>query len=288
PPPPFPGAVLEHAAEGALPRVRLLATGLPLGGSEPVRTESAPAEGAEDPRPAALLLGYGQHARTVVLPAVRRYLRVARIHEIDPVPSGGARLPVAWSTTPHLGREPDPSRYRAAFIATYHHTHAPLAAEALARGLYAVVEQPLATDHRQLDRRLERLDRSGPRLYAAFQRRYHPFNDLALRDLGAAPGDPISYHCIVYEHPLPSRHWYAWPNTRSRILSNGCHWIDHFLHLNGYADPVRAQVHCSSAGVANCSVELRNGAYFTMVLADNGSGRRGVRDYVELRAGTRT
>ena len=85
-----------------------------------------------------------------------------------------------------------------------------------------------------------------------------------LSDLGVAPGEPVSYHCIVYEVPLPELHWYRWPSSRSRLISNGCHWTDHFLLLNGFAEPVAYDVVESSDGMVNVTVELANGAVFTM------------------------
>ncbi len=60
-------------------------------------------------------------------------------------------------------------------------------------------------------------------------------NAIAREDLAAAPGQPMSCHCVVYEVPLPRRHWYRWPVSSDRLVSNGCHWVDHFLFLNGFA-----------------------------------------------------
>jgi predicted dehydrogenase len=83
-------------------------------------------------------------------------------------------------------------------------------------------------------------------------------------------------------------HWYRWPNSKSRLISNGCHWIDHFLFLNDYSEVVSMKVGVAPDGTINCSATLENGAYFTMVLTDVGSQRIGLQDYVELRAGAVT
>jgi predicted dehydrogenase len=185
-----------------------------------------------------------------------------------------------WDTSPELrsGEEFD-----ALLIAGYHHTHAPLAVEALRRGAYAVVEKPLATDPHQLEA-LSAAVRDDPRLFACFHKRYLPFNAWVRTDLKIEEGHPISYHCIVFEVPLPELHWYRWPNSRSRLVSNGCHWIDHFLFLNQYAEPVAQELHAAGDGTVNCSIELANGAFFTMVLTDQGSERIGVQDHIQLRA----
>jgi predicted dehydrogenase len=231
-------------------------------------------------RPRAVLYGYGNYAKTVILPSIARSLQLTAVHEIDPLQIQREPDPaLGWSTEPELGDD----AADAVLIAGYHHTHAGLAVAALERGMYAVVEKPLAVDAAQLDALL-RAVRERPRLFACFHKRYLPFNSTALGDLQVRPGDPVSYHCIVYEVPLPELHWYRWPNSRSRLVSNGCHWLDHFLYLNDFAAPVWHQVSAASDGTINCSVELENGAFMTMVLTDQGSERIGVQDYIELRA----
>src|SRR5581483_3643815 len=147
------------------------------------------------------------------------------------------------------------------------------------------VEKPIVTTEEQLAEVLDAVQPGGRRLFSCFHKRYSPFNELALADLGIAPGDPVSYHCIVYEVPLPARHWYRWPRSRSRIVSNGCHWLDHFLFLNGFPDVRDATIAAVTPDALSCAVTLANGAVFTMVLTDRGSERLGVQDHVELRAG---
>jgi predicted dehydrogenase len=235
-------------------------------------------------QPSAVLFGYGHYARTIVTSGVRHALNICAVHEIDPtlIPlrrSAGVR----WDTspTPRKGE-----RYDAYLIAGYHHTHAPLASLALRQGAAAVVEKPIAMDRAQLRELLDAIRQGGGRFYAGFHKRYSPLNELALRDLRVKPGDAIDYHCVVFEEPLPARHWYRWPNSRTRILSNGCHWIDHFLYLNEWSPPTTIQV--ARGGrfeTTNVSMQLTNGAFFSMLLTEVGSGRIGVRDHVELRAG---
>ncbi|MGH7480841.1 MAG: Gfo/Idh/MocA family protein [Longimicrobiales bacterium] len=230
-------------------------------------------------KPRALLIGYGNYAKTVVMAGVRRTLDVVAIHEIDPVQIGEGS-DVALDTAP-APREDE--AHDVLLIAGYHHTHAPLAVEALRAGRWAVVEKPVATTRAQLDELVAEIRRS-PRLFSCFQKRYSSLNALALEDLGVEPGGAVSYHCIVYEVPLPPLHWYRWPNSRGRLVSNGCHWTDHFLHLNGYPEVVAYGVFEASDGTLNATVELANGAVFTMVLTEHGSERIGMQDHVELRA----
>lgn len=236
-------------------------------------------------RPTAALYGYGNYAKTLVLPHVRPFLDVTRIHEVDPaqVPRGGGPE-VAWDTAP-APRAGD--RHDVVLVAGFHHTHAPIAASALRRGAWAVVEKPVVTTEAQLDDLLDAL-RGGERMYSCFHKRYLPMNAWARRDLGTAPGEPISYHCIVYEVPLPELHWYRWPSSRTRLTSNGCHWIDHFLYLNDFAEVVSHDLAVAPDGTINATAVLANGAVFTMVLTERGSERIGMQDHVELRAGGTT
>ncbi len=236
-------------------------------------------------KPAAALFGYGNYGKAIVLNNVRRSLRVAAIHEIDPtlLPAGrdGEML---WDTAPFPR---DDEHYDVYLIASFHHTHARLAVHALRQGVVAVVEKPLATNGAQLDELLAAMEVTKGRFFSGFHKRYAPLNALARHDLGTGPGDPVHYHAIVFEERLPARHWYRWPNSCSRIVSNGCHWLDHFLFLNDWSEPVGIDVSRGLAGseLANVSVRLANGAVCSLLLTDTGSSRVGVREHVELRAG---
>lgn len=244
--------------------------------------EYDPVEPSGRPRRRAALYGYGNYAKHVIIPGIRDHLDLVAIHELDPTqlgvrPPAGARR----DTSPILRHN---RGHDVAFIAGYHHTHAPLAATVLREGGTAVVEKPIATTNDQLAELTHALRISGGRLFGCFHKRYSPFNSLIYQDLACSPGDPISYHCVVYEVPLPPRHWYRWPSSRSRLTSNGCHWLDHFLFLNAYADVRTSAVTASSDGkdiIANA--ELANGAYFSMALTSKGSSRVGLRNHVELR-----
>lgn len=234
----------------------------------------------------AVLFGYGNYAKTIIIPNIKKYLHLEKIHEIDPlqIPLRD-KLGVTWSSCPEPCKN---QRYDAFFIAGFHHTHAPLAVQAMEQQAYAVVEKPILVDHEQLEKLLSVMRETKGRLFACFHKRYNPMNKWAWDDLNHSPGEPISYHCIVYEVPLPKYHWYRWPNSKSRLISNGCHWTDHFLFLNNFSSPKRYMLDIASDGTINCSIELENEAYFTMTLTDKGSERIGVRDYIELRAGDDT
>lgn len=237
-------------------------------------------------RPSAVLFGYGNYAKTTILPNVKRSLDVRCVHEIDPtqMPRWSV-VSNAWDTAPHPRVE---ESYDVYLVAGYHASHAPIAIEALDRGASAVVEKPVAMDQGQLASLRAAMENSAGEIFCCYQRRYSSLTELAQRDLGLSVGEPVSYHCIVYEVPLPALHWYRWPSSGSRLLSNGCHWVDHFLYLNSFADVRAVELTVAGDSTINCSLELQNGAVFTMVLTDVGSGRIGVQDHVELRARDKT
>lgn len=290
---PDAGVPILPLAAPLLARVRDEAAGapwsearrLPLPAPSPV-AERRGAPRAPGTRPRAVLFGYGNYAKTLVLPEVAPYLDVVAVHEIDPtqMPVAGGDVP-CWDTAPFP--RPDEA-FDALLIAGYHHTHAPMAVEALRRGACAVAEKPVVVDEAQRAAVLRAVREHGERFFSCFHKRYSPLNETVFDDLAVSPGEPVDYHCVVFEIPLPELHWYRWPNSRSRLVSNGCHWVDHFLFLNGWADVVRHDLFVSARGMMNVSLELANGAAFTLALTDHGSRRIGVQEHVELRANGRT
>ena len=229
----------------------------------------------------ATLFGYGNYAKTVIIPNLPPKIKITRIHEIDPLQlSSRAHRDYSCSTEPTLSQE---DKNLVIFIAGYHHTHAEIAIEGLQRGLNVVVEKPLVTSREQLVALQTAYATSKGRYFSCFHKRYLSFNTLVRSDLGIDTQDPINYHAIVYEVPLPKRHWYRWPNSRSRLVSNGCHWIDHFLFLNNFCQVSCHGINSAPDGTINLSITLDNGAYFSMILTDIGSERLGVQDHVELR-----
>jgi predicted dehydrogenase len=276
-------------AEGALTTDWTSARRLPVGGDGVATRRQAPrprSRAARAGRPVGVLFGYGNYAKTTILPHLERDIDIRSVHEIDPLQIPMRELGQrGWDTAPLPSED---ERFDVLISAGYHSTHASHAAAALAADAHAVIEKPIAVDGPQLHALLDAMANSSANVYCCFQRRYSPFNDYAMRDLKAAEGEPISYHCIVYEVPLPPLHWYRWPASGSRLVSNGCHWVDHFLYLNHYSAVVARDVRQARDESVHCVLELENGAAFSMVLTDLGSERLGVRDHVELRRGCTT
>lgn len=228
-----------------------------------------------------VLFGYGQYAKTNIIPRIPSGINLACIHEVDPTQMRGSSRHVKWSAAPVFETG---EKYDICIVAGYHHSHADIAVEAIERGCSAIIiEKPVCTSMRQWNNLKEVLNRfPGVSVYCGFQKRYSKFTTQARSVLGS--GVPVSYQCIVYEVPLPERHWYRWPCSGSRLLSNGCHWIDHFLFVNDFSPVTACGVHRFSNATINVWMELENGADMTMTLTERGSGRVGMWDHVELRS----
>lgn len=232
----------------------------------------------------SVIFGYGNYAKTQVLPVVRKYFEIKCIHEVDP-----EQLLGLFSSSIILDTSPSPrseERYGAWFITGFHHTHAEIAVRAMETGGVAVVEKPIVTNwiqYRLLRKCIEERQLSLP-FFACFQKRYSPFNKWIYGDLGLRLGDPIDLNCLVYEIPLPRHHWYNWPNSGSRIVSNGCHWLDQFMFLNNYARVVDAGIVSVKDHSLTIFTNLENGANFVINLTERGSQRLGVREVLEARS----
>lgn len=230
----------------------------------------------------AVVFGFGNYAKTMILPTISKKFNIKCIHEIDPMQMNlSYKNKLCWDSSDRL-RENE--NYDVYFIASYHHTHANLAISALDNNGYAVVEKPIVTTYSQLNLLKRAVAKVGQKIFSCFHRRYNIFNEYIYKDMEIEKGDPVDYHCIVYEEPLPPGHWYSWPNSGSRILSNGCHWIDHFLYLNKFSRPAKMGLYKRDGNSIVCFIRLRNNAFFTMSLGEVGSYKLGVKDYVELRS----
>ena len=229
------------------------------------------------------IFGYGNYVKTVVIPQLGRRIPVRCIHEIDPWQIGRNRNEHwSWDTSPGLRPDEHPD---VVVIASFHHTHASIAVEAMERGARAVIiEKPIVTTSADLELLCTAVEKYGTPVFAAFQKRYSPFNKYIFDDLRVRPGDPVSCFGIAYEVPLPPQHWYRWPSSGSRIISNGCHWIDYFLYLNDFS-PARllAAVPLGEASIL-VRIILENDAVLSLSLTHEGSPRLGVREHCEFRA----
>ncbi|CAL2105883.1 Oxidoreductase family protein [Tenacibaculum sp. 190524A02b] len=227
----------------------------------------------------AVLFGYGNYAKTILIPNISKYLTIHRVHEIDPVQLYNCSI-IEKSTSPIMDFS---YKFDVWLIAGFHHTHVNLAIECLKSNSIPVIEKPLSTNREQFDQFKKGISIYNKiPFYICFQKRYMNFNSYVYEDFKITKGAPINYKAIVFEIPLDEGHWYNWPNSGSRIISNGCHWIDHFMYLNDYSKYISHEAIRVDKETINCIISLENGASAIITITDSGSKRLGVREYIEL------
>lgn len=270
----------------ALMRDVLTSPSVPARATSAVRERRDATTPRHPARPDAILFGYGHHAKTALLPHIRRRLDLRCVHDIDPTKLPD-RAPFALDTSPAPRLDEDAAL---CIAAGWHHTHAAIACHALERGRYALIEKPAVTSHDALARLSDTLAAQPvPRLFVGYHKRYAAETGYLREDLALEGADtPLHYHATVHVVRLPPRHWYRWPQSGSRLLSNGCHYIDHFLMLNGWSAPARWGALPAPAGAAHVWAELQNGAWMTLTLSEHGSDRLGTREVITITRGERT
>ncbi len=226
------------------------------------------------------IFGWGHHSRTQIAPHLPTGYLLSRIHDIDPVVLRLAPKDITIDATRRLAKNDDSSLI---IVAGYHHTHADLVLEALREGKSVICEKPLATSWEQLEK-LEKF--VEPKLSMAYHRRYDAFFDHIRHDLSPAKSK-MDYRCVVHEVSLPKNHWYNWPVSKSKIVSNGCHWIDHFLALKPGFKVISTDAFQTHQGI-HCHLELEDGSTFQMMLSDKGSDEKGNREEISIEVGERT
>ncbi len=238
-------------------------------------------------KPTAVLFGLGNYAKTSILPNIKNHINLQRVHEVDPLQL--SYLKNKKNISIDTSSEPRPDlRFDVWFIAGFHHTHAKLAIDALKQNACPVIEKPLVTNVEQYLGFSNQISKSlNPRFYSCFHKRYSELHEMFKKDFGITK-KPIDMHCIVYEIPLPIHHWYNWPNSGSRLISNGCHWLDYFMFLNDFSKVVDMKKWIPRGEDIIVQVKLENNAFLSLSLTDSGSQRLGVRDYIELRSEDKT
>lgn len=235
---------------------------------------------ADFKKKSGVLFGYGNYAKINIIPYSKPFVEIKSVHEIDPTQIVFEQGIQRWDSSPFPRKD---EKYDVYFVASYNHTHVPITLAALEQGAYVVVEKPVVNDYDELNELEKALRKAGRKLFIGFHKRYGTFNKFALKDLGVKYGEPISYHSIVYELLQPEFFWYNWPVSRSTFFANGCHQIDHFLHLNNFSKPINSDIKLLQDNAVEVWIEVENGATFTTTFSEKGSLRVGPRDIVELK-----
>jgi predicted dehydrogenase/threonine dehydrogenase-like Zn-dependent dehydrogenase len=229
---PFDDAVgaYERIQRGEQGGVGLLFRYSPNGSLQRRLSTSAPSS-RPVPRPVVHLgvIGAGNYATSMLLPHLQnrsdvRLIEVATATGLSAT-NAQRRFGFERCSTDYRGLLDDEA-VDAVVIATRHHAHAAMVCEALRAGKAVFVEKPLAVDSDQMQAILAAVGDSGnDRLMVGFNRRFAPLLVDLKGDFGARRG-PMQVRYDVNAGRLEAGSWYAQPEEGSRLVGEGCHFID--------------------------------------------------------------
>jgi predicted dehydrogenase len=114
----------------------------------------------------------------------------------------------------------------AVLVATRHALHAELVCQALAAGKAVLVEKPMAVDSAQLEQIQAAVAEIGnDRLMVGYNRRFAPIL-VGLKASWGGRSGPLQIRYDVNAGRLAADSWYGQPGEGSRLVGEGCHFVD--------------------------------------------------------------
>ncbi len=227
------------------PHLGILISYPEMGGGEAaarsIALQSVPSQEKRPGVPALLVIGSGNYARRILMPALAR----TGAQLVTIASNGGLsaahlarKYGFAEATTDTASAIRD-SRTNAAVIATRHDSHARLVCEALRSGKHVFVEKPLAISQAEIDQVQETWsalpEELRPLLMVGFNRRFAPLT-LRMKQLLECVSEPKTFIVSVNAGSLPADHWTQDAAIGGgRIIGEGCHFIDLMRFLSGAA-----------------------------------------------------
>jgi len=207
-----------------------------------LKTESSIAEAA---RVSLGVIGAGNFASAVMLPAIKKYKSTDLVGIVS-----GSGLNAAHAArkfgfsyaSDSIDRIVNDPEINTIAVLTRHNLHSDQVLMGLKAGKHVFVEKPIAINREQLDEiKLELVD-GGPLLTAGFNRRFAPLS-IELSKILADRNEPLIVHYRVNAGYLPLTHWLHDPEIGGgRIIGEGCHFIDYVTFLVG-EPPIYVEVH---------------------------------------------
>jgi predicted dehydrogenase/threonine dehydrogenase-like Zn-dependent dehydrogenase len=175
------------------------------------------------------VIGAGNYATSMLLPHLRDRddVRLVEVATASGLSATNAQRKFGFErcSTDHRALLADEG-VDAVLIATRHHAHAAMVCEALRAGKAVFVEKPLAVDVNQLQAIAAAVAASGnDRLMVGFNRRFAPLLTDLKRAFGPRRG-PVQVRYDINAGRLESGSWYAQPDEGSRLVGEGCHFVD--------------------------------------------------------------
>lgn len=241
-----------------------------------------------------VVIGAGDYARTQIIPALQRAgITLHSVVDLEPYVAEYARSRFgfmrAFTDWRHAVAQPETNLV---IVASYHDSHAEIAAAALNSGKKVFLEKPPAVTREDLSLLLEASNSTDGFLEIGYNRRFAPFSRKAKQLLDEVSG-PTSIVCVVKEVDIPDRHWYRWPKEGTRITGNICHWIDLGIFLLGEkSEPTEMTItgpnlkHLDDEKGLN--IVFRDGSSLSIVTTSRGDDTLGVQELIQIRRGSLT
>jgi predicted dehydrogenase/D-arabinose 1-dehydrogenase-like Zn-dependent alcohol dehydrogenase len=229
-----------------------------------IRISTPAKHGEPTGQPSVALIGAGQHALRMLLPAIRESgacLKTVADSNGFSAAHAARKFGFRAATTDTAAVLADPA-VGAVVIATRHDSHARLISEALRAGKHVFVEKPLAIRPEELEE-IHAAYASAPGtplLMVGFNRRFAP-QIAKVKQLLAGTHEPKSMVMTVNAGAVSRDHWTLDPEIGGgRIIGEGCHFVDLLRHLAGASivsantTKVNAETMTISLGFADGSV----------------------------------
>jgi len=187
-------------------------------------------------------IGFGNYAKSVLLPAFRKIdgVALAGVATATGLSAAHAAKKHGFARAMTDAREllQDPS-VDTIVVATRHDTHALYAMEALKAGKHVFVEKPLALSCEELDAVAEVATHAPGVLAVGFNRRFAPLMVEARRALEPRVS-PLVMLYRINAGAIPADSWIQRAEGGGRVLGEMCHFVDALAFLCGAA-PVDVQ-----------------------------------------------
>jgi predicted dehydrogenase/threonine dehydrogenase-like Zn-dependent dehydrogenase len=236
---------------------------------------AAPTRVAGPAAPRVSVIGAGNYAGAVLLPAFRAagagMRRIASSAGVTSVYLG-RKFGFEQATTDTAALLADEGA-DAVVIATRHDTHAEYVLRALAAGKHVFVEKPLALREDDLARIGEAARSAGRMVMVGFNRRFAPQVQKMHELLAGAPG-PKSLVMTINAGAIPAAHWTQDREVGGgRLVGEGCHFVDLLRFLTGA--PIVAHsvsvMDTPTRDSATITLRFAEGSLGTIVYLANGS-----------------
>jgi predicted dehydrogenase len=205
-------------------------------GVEVPRAAASPAPSRSEKTVRVGVLGAGNFATQVMLPAMRRHSgwEGRAIASGSGLSAASAARRFGFGQTAASDSEilMDPA-VNTVVVLTRHHLHASQVAAALAGGKHVFCEKPLALNREELRGVSQALRASGRMLQVGFNRRFAPLA-VEMKHFLGQPAGPITAHYRINAGRLPISHWLRDPaQGGGRLIGEACHFVDFLTFLAG-------------------------------------------------------